>query len=124
MMTLKSRVVSVKDLPAGSPVSYGGTCVLERDSRIAVLPIGYADGLSRALSNRMEVLLHGKRVPVLGRICMDLCMVDVTDIPEVKAGSVATVFGEALPLEEKAEAAGTIQYELLCAVSRRVPRIY
>lgn len=124
MMTLKSRVVSVKALPAGSAVSYGGTYVLERDSRIAVLPIGYADGLSRALSGKLEVLLHGQRVPQLGRICMDLCMVDVTDIPEVKPGDIATIFGEELPLEEKADAAGTIQYELLCAISRRVPRIY
>ena len=124
MMTLKSRVVSVKELSAGSAVSYGGTYVLERDSRVAVLPIGYADGLSRSLSGKMEVLLNGHRVPQIGRICMDLCMVDVTDLPEVKPGDVATIFGEELPLEEQAESAGTIQYELLCAVSRRVPRIY
>lgn len=124
VMTLKSRIVSVKELPAGASISYGGIHILERDSRIAVLPIGYADGLHRLLSNRMEVLLHGRRVRQVGRICMDLCMVDVTDLPEVRVGDVATLFGPELPLEEKADTLGTIQYELLCSVSRRVPRIY
>ena len=97
---------------------------LERDSRVAVLPIGYADGLFRLLSNRMEVLLHGRRAPQIGRVCMDMCMVDVTDLPGVKPGDVATVFGDGLPVEEKADALGTISYELLCAVSPRVPRVY
>lgn len=124
VMTLKSRVISVKELPAGASISYGGIHTLERDSRVAVLPIGYADGLPRLLSSRMEVLLHGRRARQLGRICMDLCMVDVTDLPEVRTGDVATVFGPELPLEEKTDAIGTIQYELLCSVSRRVPRIY
>ncbi len=123
VMTLKSRVAAVKQLPAGTAISYGGIHTLERDSQVAVLPIGYADGLFRLLSNRMEVLLHGERVRQIGRICMDLCMVDVTHLPRVKVGDVATIFGPKLPLEEKADAIGTIQYELLCAVSRRVPRI-
>ena len=124
VMTVKSRVISVKELPAGSSISYGGIHTLARDSRLAVLPVGYADGLHRSLSNQMEVLLHGRRVKQIGRICMDLCMVDVTDLPEVKAGDVATLFGPELPLEEKADILGTIQYELLCSVSRRVPRVY
>jgi alanine racemase len=86
--------------------------------------VGYADGLERLLSNRGEVLLHGQRVPIIGRVCMDLCMVDVTDLPDVQAGDVATVFGPELPLEEKADAVGSIQYELLCGVAPRVPRVY
>lgn len=124
VMEVKSRVTSVKELPAGTCVSYGRTLTLERDSRVAVLPIGYADGLFRLLSNRMEVLLHGRRAPQIGRVCMDMCMVDVTDLPGVKPGDVATVFGDGLPVEEKADALGTISYELLCAVSPRVPRVH
>lgn len=124
VMTVKTRVAAVRELPAGTCISYGCTYTLDRDSRLAVLPIGYADGLDRRLSNRTEMLLHGQRVPVLGRICMDMCMVDVTDLPEAAVGDVATVFGPELPLEEKADRLGTIQYELLCGISPRVPRVY
>ena len=124
VMELKSRVASVRALPKGTCVSYGRTCTLTRDSVVAVVPIGYADGLFRALSNRTEMLVRGRRAPQIGRVCMDLCMLDVTDIPGVQAGDVVTVFGEGVPLEEKAVAAGTIPYELLCAVSPRVPRVY
>jgi alanine racemase len=124
VMTMKTRVIAVRALPAGTCVSYGCTHTLARPSRLAVLPVGYADGLERLLSNRGEVLLRGQRVPILGRVCMDLCMVDVTDLPDVQAGDVATVFGPELPLEEKADAVGSIQYELLCGVAPRVPRVY
>jgi len=129
VMELKTRVASVKRLPKGACVSYGCTCTLERDSVVAVVPVGYADGLFRLLSNRMEMLVHGRRVRQIGRVCMDMCMLDVTDVPEqVQVGDVATVFGrdgEAfLPLEEMAETLGTIPYELLCAVSARVPRVW
>ena len=124
VMTLKTRVVAVRELPAGTCISYGCTHTLKRDSRLAVLPIGYADGLERLLSNRTEMLVNGCRVSVLGRVCMDMCMVDVTDIPDVAIGDVVTVFGPELPLEEKADTVGTIQYEMLCGVSRRVPRVY
>lgn len=124
VMELKSRVASVRALPKGSCISYGRTYALERDSLVAVVPIGYADGLFRALSSRTDMLVRGRRAPQIGRVCMDLCMLDVTDIPGVEAGDVVTVFGGDLPLEEKAEAAGTISYELLCAVSPRVPRVY
>ena len=124
LMTLKTRVASLRELAAGTCISYGGTRVLTRDARVAVLSIGYADGLSRLLSNRGEVLIHGVRAPILGRICMDLCMVDVTMIPDVKVGDEVTVFGPHLPLEEKADTVGTIQYEMLCGISRRVPRVY
>lgn len=124
VMTLKTRITAVRELSAGTCISYGCTHVLNRDSRVAVLPIGYADGLDRLLSNRTEMMVAGQRVPVLGRICMDMCMVDVTDIPVVNVGDEVIVFGAEFPLEEKADRIGTIQYEMLCAVSRRVPRVY
>ena len=123
VMTLKTRVASVKDVPAGTPVSYGCTHVLERDARLAVLTAGYADGLPRACSDRLEVWLRGRRVPVVGRICMDMCMADVTGL-DAAPGDEAEIFGRRLPVEEAAALAGTIQYELLCAVSPRVPREY
>ena len=109
-------------------MSYGRTCTLGRESLLAVVPVGYADGLPRLCSNGLEVLIHGRRAPVMGRVCMDMCMVDVTDIPGVKAGDVATVYGrdgeDRVTVEEAARRAGTVQYELLCAVSERVPRVY
>lgn len=124
VMTLKTRIVAVRELSAGTCISYGCTHTLKRDSRVAVLPIGYADGMERLLSNRTEMLVNDQRVPVLGRVCMDMCMVDVTDLPEVAVNDVVTVFGPEIPLEEKADTVGTIQYEMLCGVSRRVPRVY
>lgn len=124
VMSVYTRVSAVREVPAGTPVSYGCTSVVERDTRLAVLPIGYGDGLFRLLSNRFWVEFDGKRAPILGRICMDMCMVDVTDLPQVKVGDVATVFGTDKPLEQAADLLGTIQYELLCAVSSRVPRLY
>ena len=127
-MSLKTRIAAVRRLPKGTPVSYGRTHVLERDSTLAVLPIGYADGLHRLCSNGIEVLIHGQRAKQMGRICMDLCMVDVTDIPDVVPGDTATLFGTdgeaVLPVEEMANQAGTISYELVCAPSARVPRVY
>ena len=123
-MSLKTRVATVRDLAPGTSVSYGRTYFTERESRIAVLPIGYADGLHRTLSNRMEVLTPYGRAKQVGRICMDMCMVDVTDIPEVQPGDVATIFGRDLSVAEQAEKAGTIPYELLCAMSQRVQRVY
>ena len=122
VMGFKTRVVSVKDVPAGTPVSYGCTHVLDKDSRVAVLAVGYADGLPRLASDRWRVSIGGQAAPILGRVCMDLCMADVTGL-EVRPGDEAEVFGKTLPAEELAGLAGTIQYELLCGVSRRVPRI-
>lgn len=124
VMTLKTRVAAVRTLPAGTPVSYGRTRVLGRESRLAVLPIGYADGLHRGLSNQMEVLFPQGRAPIVGRVCMDLCMADVTDLPGVRPGDVAEVFGQALAVEDEASTLGTISYELLTSVAKRVPRIY
>ena len=123
VMTVKSRIAAVRDLPAGAKISYGCTATLERDSKIAVLPMGYGDGLPRCLSNKLEVLIEDKLCPVLGRICMDMCMVDVTDASGVKAGDTATVYGPGLT-DWAAQLAGTIPYELLCQLTPRVPRLY
>ncbi len=128
VMRLTTRVLFVKDLPAGSPVSYNRTFTTSRASRIATLPVGYGDGYPRSLSNRGEVLIRGARAPVVGRVCMDLTMVDVTGIPGVAAGDEAVLIGAAgsdrMSAEEVASKAGTIPYEILCQVSKRVPRFY
>ena len=127
-MTFRTHVLYVKSLPPGSPVSYGQTFHTKRASRIATLAVGYADGYRRDLSNRGWVLIRGHRVPVVGNVTMDLTMVDVTDIPDASEGDEVILFGPGqgtcLPVEDLAEEIGTISYELLCAVSRRVPRIY
>lgn len=127
-MELKTRIAAVTEHKAGDTVSYGRTFTCERDMRLAVLPIGYADGLHRLLSNRMEVLIHGHRVRQVGRICMDMCMADISGIPDAAVGDEVTVFGCSggvfLPVEEQAKKAETISYELLCSVSPRVPRVY
>ena len=122
VMKLKSRVSAVRDLPAGTCVSYGRTAVLERDSRLAVVPIGYGDGYPRCLSGRMDMVVRGKACPIVGRVCMDMCMIDVTDLPEARAGDEVLVYGPGLT-DRAAELADTIVYELLCNVSPRVPRI-
>ena len=124
VMTLKTRVAAVRDLPAGTCVSYGRTATLARDSRLAVLPVGYGDGYFRLFSNGQPVAIRGKKAPVVGRVRMDLTMVDVTDIPGVVPGDEAVLYGDAAPVEDGADRAGTIQYELLCDVSPRVPRVY
>lgn len=124
VMELKTRIVSLRTLPKGACVSYGRTYTLERDSRVAVVPVGYADGLHRGLSNRMSMLVRGRKAKQIGRICMDMCMLDVTDVPEAQIGDAVTVFGDGAPLQILADAIGTITYELMCSVSPRVPRIY
>lgn len=127
-MELKTRVYAITEHTAGDSISYGRTYVAPAPRRLAVLPIGYADGLHRTLSNKLEVLINGRRAKQVGRICMDMCMVDITDIPSCAVGDTVTVFGHDgenfLPVEELAEKAGTISYELVCAVSPRVPRVY
>jgi len=123
VMTVKSRICAIRTVPAGTSVSYGRTAVLTRDSRLAVVPIGYGDGYPRALSNRMDLRIRGKNCPIVGRICMDMCMVDVTDLPEAAVGDTAVVYGPELT-ERAAALTGTIVYELLCDVAPRVPRVY
>ncbi|MEG2420573.1 MAG: alanine racemase [Oscillospiraceae bacterium] len=124
VMTLKTRISSIKTVPAGTAVSYGRTQTLTRDSRLAVLPLGYADGFPRALSGAGTVCVGGTMAPIVGRACMDLCMIDLTDLPAVVEGDEVTVFGPGVPLETLADRAGTISYELLCGVSKRIPRLY
>ena len=122
-MTLKTRVAYVERHEPGDTVSYGRTFTVARPSQIAVLPIGYADGLHRALSNKLEVRVRGQVVPQVGRICMDMCMADVTGLG-VQPGDEVEIFGRTMPIDDVAEKAGTIHYELTCAVSPRVPRVY
>ena len=125
VMTLYSRVAAIRDLPGDTPVSYGCTArFAQSGGKVAVVPIGYADGLHRALSNEGSFWLGGQPRPIMGRVCMDMCMVGLEDGAEVCPGDVAEIFGEHLPVELHAKLAGTVQYELLCAVSPRVPRIY
>ena len=123
-----SRISHISLLPAGREISYGGTYVTSAPTRVATVPVGYADGYSRSLSGKFYVLIHGKKAPILGRICMDQMMVDVTDIPEVKVGDQVTLVGkdgdQQISVEEIAEAAGSFNYEFVCGISRRVPRYY
>jgi alanine racemase len=125
VMKLKTRVIEVKKLPVGSPVSYGGTFVTKRPSRIAILPIGYADGYMRALSNRAFVSIRGKRAPVVGSVCMDLTIIDITDIEDARVGDEVILFGdEVVSVGDVAQWGGTISYELLSITGKRVPRVY
>lgn len=126
VMTLKSAIGQVKEFDPDTSISYGRTYYTARPgaSRIGVLPIGYGDGLFRCLSNRWQVLTGEGMAPIRGRICMDMCMVDLTELPGVGSGDTVEIFGEHNLVDDMAEAAGTITYELLSAVSRRVPRIY
>jgi alanine racemase len=128
VMRLTSRIVSLKEVPRGTTVSYGRTFTCERESRIAALPIGYADGYSRSLSNRGEVLVQGKRAPVAGVVCMDMTMIDVTGIPGVALYDEVVLLGaqgtDRITAQELADRTHTIPYEVLCAVSARVPRVY
>ena len=123
VMTFKSVVSFVKEINAGTCVSYGRTFKAPHNMRIATVSAGYADGYPRALSNKGFVLIGGKRANIVGRVCMDQLCVDVTDIDGVKMGDEVTLFGSDLPVEELASLAGTINYEIVCGISPRVPRI-
>ncbi|MBQ8834448.1 MAG: alanine racemase [Oscillospiraceae bacterium] len=123
-----SRVTHVKTLPPGREISYGGTFTTQRETVVATIPVGYADGYRRNLSGKFHVLIRGKKAPILGRICMDQLMVDVTDIPGVELNDkvvlVGSYDGETITMEEIAAAADSFNYEFVCGISRRVPRIY
>jgi len=123
-MTFMTKVTFVKRVPSGSPISYGRTFTTQKETLVATLPVGYADGYSRSLSGRGEVLIKGHRVPLIGRICMDMCMIDVSGVDNVEPGDEVILFGEDLPVDEIAERLGTINYEVVCAVGKRVPRVY
>ena len=127
-LTWLSRVSHVKTLPAGREISYGGTYVTTKETVVATIPVGYADGYRRSLSGKFHVLIRGKKAPILGRICMDQLMVDVTDIPGVALNDRVVLVGsygeETISMEQIAAAADSFNYEFICGISRRVPRIY
>ena len=127
-MSLKVRITHVKEIEAGQSVSYGRKFIADRKTKIASLPIGYADGYTRMLSGKAEALVKGKRVPVVGRICMDQCMIDVTGIDDVKVGDEVVLFGKQdgafISIDELAAKLGTINYEIVCMIGKRVPRVY
>ena len=128
IMKLKTRISMTKILPPGSGVSYGHLFRTQRETMVATLPIGYADGYPRTLSNKGNVLINGHKAPIIGAICMDQCMIDVTDVPDnknLKPGDTVTMFGEpCITADDLADMIGTISYEILCGVGKRVPRIY
>lgn len=124
-LSLKAEVVFVKDVPAGEKIGYGCTYETKAPMKVATIPLGYADGYSRALSNRGYITIRGYKAPVVGRICMDQFMVDVTNVPGVHKGDEAVIFGPGgVSLDQLAKWVGTIPYELMCLLSTRVPRKY
>ena len=128
VMSLRCCIAHVKLIDAGATVSYGRHYTAPSRRKIATLPVGYADGYSRILSGKVDVLYHGHRVPQVGAICMDQCMIDVSGEANVHAGDEVVLFGRQgdsfIPIEEIAAACGTINYEIVCNISRRVPRVY
>ena len=123
-MSWHSRVSHVKWLEAGRQIGYGGTYTTTAPTRVATIPVGYADGYRRNLSGKFYVLIRGKKAPILGRVCMDQMMVDVTDIPDVQPGDDVVLMGDGISAEDLAEAGASFNYELVCSISRRVPRQY
>lgn len=128
VLTLKANISYVKTVPKGEYISYGRRFHTERESIIATIPIGYADGYSRQMLNKAKVIINGELAPVVGAICMDQCMIDVTDIGQVKEGDEVILLGEEngvkFDAEDMAEIIGTISYEVICMISKRVPRVY
>ncbi len=128
VLSWKTRLMRVQALPIGYGISYGHTFITRRPSVIGTLPVGYADGLCRQLSNAGEVLVGGRRVPLVGQICMDMCMVDLTDVPQVQVGDEVVLIGaqkgERITAEDMAVRCGRIPYEIFCAIAQRVPRHY
>jgi alanine racemase len=120
----RTEIMRLKDLPAGHAIGYGTTFWTKRPSRIATLPVGYADGYSRLLSNSGEVMIRGRRAPVVGRVSMDLLTIDVTDIPEARLGDEVVLLGDGITADEIAAKTNTISYEVFCRISARVPRVY
>ena len=127
-MSLFTRVSAIRELPANEAIGYGGTYVTSKTMRVATVPVGYADGYPRSLSNRGHVLIHGKRAPIVGRICMDQFMVDISEIPDVRVLDQVTLLGrdgdEVISMEELGALSGRFNYEFACDISSRVPRVY
>lgn len=128
VMSLRSTIFQIRDFEPNITVSYGRTYTTRDPEKIAVVGIGYADGLSRSFSNNISFLLHGKRVPQVGRICMDMCMIDISKVPEAKVGDAVTVFGEdgndVIEVDSLSGRLNTIPYEILCGINKRIPRIF
>ena len=127
-MEIKSCITYIKEIEAGTAVSYGGTFVADHTMKVATIPVGYGDGYVRSLSGKGDVLIHGKRAAILGRICMDQFIVDVTDIPDVQEDDEVTHLGsdgaECITMEELAEKSGGFHYEMICDIGKRIPRVY
>lgn len=127
-MEIKSCITYIKEIEAGTAVSYGGTFVADHTMKVATIPVGYGDGYVRSLSGKGDVLIHGKRAAILGRICMDQFMVDVTDIMPVAMGDEVTLIGtdgaEKITMEQLGDLSGRFNYELACDISKRVPRAF
>jgi len=127
-LTLKSHIVFIKEVPAETPISYGGTYVTKRKTRVATIPVGYGDGYPRSLSNKGYVLIHGKRAPILGRVCMDQFMVDVTEIPKAREEDAAILVGndgaETITMETLGNLSGRFNYEFACDLGKRIPKVY
>ncbi|MCP4576612.1 MAG: alanine racemase [Deltaproteobacteria bacterium] len=123
-MTLKTKIAFVKQLPPGTPISYGHTFSCPREMLVATLPIGYGDGYNRGLSNGGYAMIRNVPAPLIGRVCMDMCMFDVTDIKDVQPGDEAVLFGNTPTVDELAHQLDTINYEIVCSIGKRVPRIY
>ena len=123
-MTFKTKISEVKVVPPGTPISYGRTFITKKKTTVATLPVGYADGYNRLLSNHGEVLVKGRRAPVIGTICMDMCMVDASSVEDIRPGDEVILFDEELSVDEIAAKIGTINYEVVCGVNKRVPRVY
>lgn len=128
VLSLISKIVYVKEIHAGDSISYGGTFTANKDTRVATIPVGYGDGYPRSLSNKGYVLIHGKKAPILGRVCMDQFMVDVTDIKEAKELDEVVLVGKSeglsLSVEEIGDISGRFNYEFVCALGKRIPRVY
>lgn len=128
VMQWKTRIININEIPVGSALSYGRQFTTRKQSRIATLPVGYADGLQRSLSGKIEVLVRGARAPQVGSICMDLCLIDVTEVPSVREGDEVVLFGtqgkETIRIEELAVQGNTVPYEIMCCIGKRVPRVY
>ena len=128
VMRWTTRLIRIQAVPAGTGVSYGHTFVTQRPSRLGTLPVGYADGLDRGLSNVGEVLIRGRRAPIVGRVCMGLCVIDLTDVPQAQVGDEVVLIGaqgqDRLTVDDMAKRCGRIPYEVLCAVGQQVPRRY
>lgn len=128
LMSLRSHIAYIKNVEPGVEISYGGLFTTTRETRVATIPVGYADGYARGLSNKGSVLIRGKRAPILGRVCMDQFMVDVTDIPEAEELDQVTLLGkdqeDSITMEELGKLSGRFNYEFACCISKRVPRVY